>query len=147
MKSVWSDETGRIINKVNNISCCVPLTSLYLKKLFKKNITLLTVICKWKQQLCYTAKRWSCVCSIWIHSTRAAVERSMSLVLAWLLAPNALCGFASKGQPFIREVQFKTWMLNDKLECWMLKLECWMSELRCLIVKLQCRISSSNVEL
>ena len=41
-------------------------------------------------------------------STCAAVERSMSLVLARLLAPNALSGFASKGQPFIREVQFKT---------------------------------------
>ena len=40
MKSVWSDETGRIINKVNKISFCVPLTSLYLKNksknLFKK---------------------------------------------------------------------------------------------------------------
>ena len=32
MKSVWSDETGRIINKVNKISYCVPLTSLSLKK-------------------------------------------------------------------------------------------------------------------
>ena len=32
MKSVCSDETGRIINKVNKISCCVPLTSLYFKK-------------------------------------------------------------------------------------------------------------------
>ena len=32
MKSVWSEETGRIINKVNKISCFVPLTSLYLKK-------------------------------------------------------------------------------------------------------------------
>ena len=31
MKSVWSDETGRIINKVNKISCCVLLTSFYLK--------------------------------------------------------------------------------------------------------------------
>ena len=40
MKSVWSDETGRIINKFNKISCCVPLTSLYLKKklIKKKNV-------------------------------------------------------------------------------------------------------------
>ena len=36
MKSVWSDETGRIINKVNKISCCVPLTSLYFQKAFFK---------------------------------------------------------------------------------------------------------------
>ena len=32
MKSVWSEETGRITNKVNKISFCVPLTSLYLRK-------------------------------------------------------------------------------------------------------------------
>ena len=39
MKSVWSDETGRIINKVNKISCCLPLTSLCLKtKGFKKKL-------------------------------------------------------------------------------------------------------------
>ena len=36
MKSVWTDKTDRIINKVNKISCCVPLTILYLKKTFFK---------------------------------------------------------------------------------------------------------------
>ena len=36
MKSVWSDETGRRINKVTKISSCVLLTSLHLKKKIKK---------------------------------------------------------------------------------------------------------------
>ena len=31
MKSVWSDETSRIINKINKISCCVLLTNFHLK--------------------------------------------------------------------------------------------------------------------
>ena len=48
MKSVWTDETGRIINKVNKISCCVLLTSLYLKKLFKKKIKKIKKKQQWK---------------------------------------------------------------------------------------------------
>ena len=36
MKSVWSEETGRIINKVNKISSCVQ--SPFEKKKFKKNL-------------------------------------------------------------------------------------------------------------
>ena len=32
MKPVWSDETGRIIDKVDNICCCVLLTSFCKKK-------------------------------------------------------------------------------------------------------------------
>ena len=35
MRSVWSDEIGRIITKVNKISSCVLLTSLHLKKNYK----------------------------------------------------------------------------------------------------------------
>ena len=31
-----TDPSGRIINKFNNISCCVPLTSLYLKRKIKQ---------------------------------------------------------------------------------------------------------------
>ena len=36
MKSVWSDETGRIINKVNKISSCVQ--SPFEKKKILKNL-------------------------------------------------------------------------------------------------------------
>ena len=39
MKSVWSDETGWIINEVDKICCCVLLTSFYLKKNKKLAVT------------------------------------------------------------------------------------------------------------
>jgi len=35
--SVWADGAGRMMGGVGRIGCCVLLTSLYLKKLFKKN--------------------------------------------------------------------------------------------------------------
>ena len=42
MKSVWSDETGWIINEVDKICCCVLLTSFYLKKkILKKKLAVI----------------------------------------------------------------------------------------------------------
>ena len=45
MKSVWSDETGWIINQVDKICCCMLLNSFYLKKNNSKKT--LAVIGNW----------------------------------------------------------------------------------------------------
>jgi len=44
MKYVWSDETRRIINKVDKISCCVLLTSPYLGKITHMEIFLNEIV-------------------------------------------------------------------------------------------------------
>ena len=46
MKSVWSDETGWIINQVDKICCCMLLNSFYLKKTNNSKKTL-AVIGNW----------------------------------------------------------------------------------------------------
>ena len=45
MKSVRSDETGRIVNKVDKICCYVLLISFYLKKKAKKKIDANILLC------------------------------------------------------------------------------------------------------
>ena len=52
MKSVWSDETGRIINKVNKISSCVQ--SPFEKKKFKNLEKILKIKEKFKKKISKT---------------------------------------------------------------------------------------------
>ena len=151
MKSLWSDETGRIINKVNNISCWVPLTSLYLKKICLKKI------------LHY----WPSFAS---GSSSSATQRSADLafvafesilhVLPW--SDRCLLCLRDSLRPTLladslQKVNHSSVKFNLKLECWMINLsvETWMLNVRtpmshcetpmshlkqqCWIIKLKCR--------